>query len=102
MPHQPRPRPVQLEAGGKWLAFPCQGDCTQVCRIPIAPQRGAAGQSWRIASVDGAPLTASPSVDCKMCGFHGHIQEGEVVATSTPGSAEKLEAYLRQAFGEED
>lgn len=93
---------IKLQAGGKWLGFPCQGDCTKQCLIPIAPQRGAKGQSWRISSVDGAPISVEPSIDCSECGFHGHIQDGEIIATCSPGRPELYEAHMRRAFGEED
>lgn len=96
-----RERPIQLEAGGKWAAFPCQGG-DGVCRVPIAPQRDGKGNSWGVLSVDGAPLTLHPSIDCATCGFHGHIQDGQIINSVTPGSRERYERHLAQAFGEDE
>lgn len=88
---------IRVEAGGKWLAFPCQGG-DRICRIPLFPQHGAngspqAGQTWALLSGDGQPPTVSPSIDCKTCGFHGHIRDGQI-ETITPGNSAKVEAQL--------
>ena len=40
---------IRVEAGGKWLAFPCQGG-DRTCRIPLSPQRGAQGDSAKVES----------------------------------------------------
>ena len=88
---------IRVEAGGKWLAFPCQGG-DRVCRIPLAPQRGAQGQTWALMSGDGDPVTVHPSIDCQTCGFHGWIRDGRF-ETITPGDPN---AVQRQIFeGEE-
>lgn len=88
---------IRVEAGGKWLAYPCQGG-DRVCRIPLAPQRGAQGQTWALLSGEGAPVTVSPSIDCRTCGFHGHIRDGQIEII-TPGNAERVE---RQLWGDDD
>lgn len=92
---------IQIEAGGKWCAFPCQGDATMTCRAPIHPQRMGNGSTWQLLSGEGQPVTLSPSIDCKECGFHGHIRDGQI-ETITPGSQAKLAARMAEAFGEHD
>lgn len=87
---------IRVEAGGKWLAFPCQGG-DRTCRIPLAPQRGALGQTWALLSGEGAPVTVSPSIDCKLCGFHGHIRDGQIEII-TPGDSARVE---RQMWGDD-
>ncbi len=86
----------------KWCVFPCQAG-PQECRVPLVRPtdfRGAPAEIdiWALLSGEGAPITLSPSIDCKVCGFHGHIRDGKI-ETITPGSAAKRD---RAIYGDDE
>lgn len=74
----------------KWCVFPCQqagaikarADGTPWnpanCRVPIYPQQGGDGHTWRAEGPPEAP-TLTPSINCQngTC-WHGFIVNGEV------------------------
>lgn len=85
----------------KWCVFPCQGSAVD-CRVPLTRHNNARGDPvdmdiWALMSGDGLPITLSPSIDCKVCGFHGHIRDGQI-ETITPGSEAKRD---RAVYGDD-
>lgn len=78
--------------------FPCQGGAGE-CAVPIAPARNAAGASWALLSGEGQPVTLDPSIDCKTCGFHGFIRDGQIEVL-TPGDPARYQRNLDAAFGD--
>lgn len=92
-------RDAAIRIEGGTVGFPCQGGDGR-CHIPLLPKRGLNGQGWALLSGDGDPITVHPSIDCKACGFHGHIRDGAIEITSTPGDPAKYDAHLAQAFGD--
>lgn len=65
---------AMLADDGEHIEFrhQCMSDKTVVGLLPINPQTG-----WAVICKD--PLTVTPSVLCKTCGWHGWIQNGECV-----------------------
>lgn len=69
-----------LASGGfKWCAYPCQRPDAEAreCMVPVDP-RYTTG-AWAASGPTNAP-TLSPSIDCRICGWHGFIVDGKAVA----------------------
>jgi hypothetical protein len=66
-----RLRYVDGELDGVEYKHPCKDGWPSWDYVPVKP---AWPEGWDVPSVD--PLTLTPSLQCRVCGHHGHITAG--------------------------